>query len=148
MFRQITNWQLLPWKWYASSPINRFEILRGGPSDPRGRGGSYQKNKTRQTSKKKNHAKVRPLRKMLALAIKKSYSPKATKKEILHKKLPTPLPGDLMVRPSVVGRGGSTNSVVWTLLNTNFINSVTQTKVYMNTHVVTRFNSDNNSIFL
>ena len=85
---------------------------------------------------------------MLALAIKKSYSPKATKKEILYKKLPTPLPGDLMVRPSVVRRGGSTNSVVWTLLNTNFINSVTQTKVYMNTHVVTRFNSDNNSIFL
>ena len=73
-----------------------YVCLRGG-------GGQLQKKLVQgKTSKKKNHAKVQPLRKMIALAKKKKIcNPKATKKKNPAQKteLPTPFPGVLMVHP-------------------------------------------------
>ena len=54
-----------------------------------GRGGGWavtkKENRARQNSKKKNHAKVRPLRKIPGLAKTNLAAPKLPKKKILHK---------------------------------------------------------------
>ena len=79
-------------------PEERLLMLRGRPSDLRGgRGGGGgqlpKKDRARQTSKKKNHANVQPLRKMPALAKKRSCCPKATKyKNPAQKHCPPPSP--------------------------------------------------------
>ena len=80
--------------------ISNFIKFRCRPSDLWEVGGQLpKKNRARQTSNKKKSCKSATTKKMPALARKKSCSPKATKKKSCTKKLPTPLPGDLMVRP-------------------------------------------------
>ena len=66
----------------------RSRPIRGGTSDLRGGSGQLpKKNPARQTSKANKSCKSATTKKNASIDQKKSCSPKATKKEILHKKI-------------------------------------------------------------
>ena len=80
--------------------VENHKHIKGRTIRSPGKGvGSYQKKNRASRTNKKNHAKVRPIRKMPALTKTNLAAPKLPKKNPAQKNCPPPFPGDLMVRP-------------------------------------------------